>query len=48
MKTAKREAEDRLDDIVSLAQSVIARAKAAQAAIAEIEVAPPERKDGEA
>lgn len=45
MTTAKREAEDRLDDIVSLAQSVIARAKAAQVAIAQIEAAPPERKE---
>ncbi len=43
--TAKREAEARLDDIVSLAQSVIAKAKAAQAAVAIIETAPPERKD---
>lgn len=45
MKTAKREAEDRLDDIVSLSQSVIAIARAAQAVIAEIEAAPPERKE---
>jgi hypothetical protein len=43
--TAKREAEERLEDIVSLAQSVIARARAAQAAIAAIAEAPPERKD---
>lgn len=43
--TAKQEAEHRLDDIVSLAQSVIARARAAQVAIANIEAAPPERKD---
>jgi hypothetical protein len=43
--TAKRDADDRLDDIVSLAQSVIARAKAAQVAIAKITAAPPERKD---
>lgn len=34
--TAKREAEQQLENIVSLAQSVIARAKAAQAAIATI------------
>ncbi len=43
--TAKREAEERLEDIVSLAQAVINRARAAQAAIAQIEDAPPERKD---
>ncbi len=46
--TAKREAEERLEDIVSLAQSVIARARAAQAAIALLEDAPPERKETEA
>lgn len=43
--TAKHEAEQRLDDIVSLAGSVTALAKAAQAAIARIIEAPPERKD---
>lgn len=44
--TAKREAEAKLDDIVSLANSVTALARAAQAAIARItESAPPERKD---
>ncbi len=43
--TAKREAEERLEDIVTLAESVIARARAAQAAIADIAEAPPERKD---
>jgi hypothetical protein len=43
--TAKQDAEHRLDDIVSLSTLVIARAKAAQAAIANIAAAPPERKD---
>ena len=43
--TAKREAEDRLDDIVSLANSVTTLARAAQAAIARITDAPPERED---
>lgn len=42
--SAKREAEERLSDIVSLAESVIVKARAAQAAVATIE-APPERKD---
>ncbi len=42
--SAKKDAEERLEDIVSLAQSVIDRARAAQAAIAQI--APqPERED---
>lgn len=44
--TAKQEAEHRLDDIVILAQSVVARAKAAQIALAKI-VGPPERKEAE-
>ncbi len=43
--TAKREAEDRLEDIVSLAQSVIDRARAAQAAIASIEDPSPEQRN---
>ncbi len=43
--TAKREAEQRLEDIVSLSQSVIALARAAQAAMAHIADAPPERKN---
>lgn len=43
--TAKREAEDRLVDIVALAQAVIVKARAAQEAMATIEDAPPERED---
>lgn len=46
--TAKREAEQRLDDIVSLAQSVIDRARAAQVAIANIDLAPPDQRDDSA
>jgi hypothetical protein len=45
--TAKREAEQRLEDIVSLSQSVITLARAAQAAMAQIAEAPPERKEDE-
>ncbi len=44
--TAKREAVERLEDIVTLAERVIAKARAAQAAVANIdEPPPPERKD---
>lgn len=43
--TAKQEAENRLEDIVTLADAVVARARAAQAAIAKIADAPPERKE---
>ena len=43
--TAKREAIERLDDIVSLAERVIAKARAAQDAVYIIEAAPPEPKD---
>ncbi len=43
--SAKKDAEERLEDIVSLAQSVIDRARAAQAAIAHINELPPERED---
>ncbi len=42
----KREANDRLETIVSLAEQIIAKAKAAQAAVgevAEITAEPPER-----
>lgn len=46
--TAKREAVERLEDIVTLAERVIAKAKAAQAAVAHIEAAPPEPKDDRA
>jgi hypothetical protein len=43
--TAKREAVERLEDIVTLAERVIAKARAAQAAVSNITDAPPERKD---
>ena len=43
--SAKRDAIERLDDIVSLAERVIVKARAAQDAMATIEDAPPERED---
>lgn len=44
--SAKRDAIERLDDIVSLAERVIVKARAAQDAMATIdEPAPPERED---
>lgn len=42
--TAKHEAEQNLQAIVSLAESIIAKARAAQEAVANIE-APPEQKE---
>lgn len=44
--TDRRDANDRLDTIVALAEQIIAKAKAAQAAVAEVAappVEPPER-----
>ena len=45
--TAKREAEQRLEDIVSLSLAIITKARAAQEAVYIIEAAPPEPKDEE-